>query len=192
MPPWRNWAGDQRCAPSRRVEPSSEAELIDALEGATRVRVAGSGHSFTDIALTDGLQVSLRRMNRVLSVDGTLARVQGGIRLRELGIELAERGLAMENLGDVDAQTLAGALATGTHGTGVGFRNLSSRVGGMRLVTAEGAVDVEGDDLRAARVSLGALGVATEITLRCQPLYTLRRTDERRPLDETLARLEEL
>jgi L-gulonolactone oxidase len=156
------------------------------------VRVAGSGHSFTDIALTDGLQVSLRRMNRVIDSDGSLVRVQGGIRLRELGVELARRGLAMENLGDVDAQTLAGALATGTHGTGVGYRNLSSQVEGMRLVTADGAVDAEGDDLRAARVSLGALGVVTEITLRCQPLYTLRRTDERRPLAETLEQLQEL
>jgi L-gulono-1,4-lactone dehydrogenase len=175
------------------VEPGSEDELAAALRGASRVRVAGSGHSFTDIALTDGLQVSLRRMNRVLRVDGTLVRVQAGIRLRELGVELARRGLAMENLGDVDAQTLAGALATGTHGTGAGYRNLSSQVEGMRLVTADGAVDVtDGDDLPAARVSLGALGVATEITLRCQPAYTLRRTDERRPLDETLDRLEEL
>ena len=108
-------------------------------------------------------------MNRVLDVAGDLVRVQGGIRLRELGVELARRGLAMENLGDVDAQTLAGALATGTHGTGVKYRNLSSQVEGMRLVTASGAIDVEGDDLRAARVSLGALGVATEITIRCQP-----------------------
>src|SRR4051812_49832883 len=132
-------------------------------------------------------------MNRVIDDDRAgLVRVQGGIRLHELGIELARRGLAMENLGDVDAQTLAGALATGTHGTGVGYRNLSSQVTGMRLVTAEGAVDLEGDDLRAGRVSLGALGVATEITLRCQRLYTLRRTDERRPLDETLDQLEEL
>jgi L-gulonolactone oxidase len=119
--------------------------------------------------------------------------VQGGIRLRELGAELARHGLAMENLGDVDAQTLAGALATGTHGTGVGYRNLSSQVEGMRLVTADGPVDVsDGDELRAARVSLGALGVVTEITLRCQPLYTLRRTDERRPLAETLEGLHEL
>ncbi|MEA2438001.1 MAG: L-gulono,4-lactone dehydrogenase [Thermoleophilaceae bacterium] len=189
---WSNWAGDQICAPAEVVEPSSEAELVEALAGASRVRVAGSGHSFTDIALTDGLQVSLRRMDRVLDSDGTLVRVQAGIRLRELGLELARRGLAMENLGDVDAQTLAGALATGTHGTGVGYRNLSSQVEGMRLVTPGGTVEAEGDDLKAARVSLGALGVATEISLRCQPLYTLRRTDERRPLEETLDRLEEL
>jgi L-gulonolactone oxidase len=189
----RNWTGDQVWAPEVVEEPRSESELVEAVGRARKLRAIGSGHSFTDIALTDGVQVSLRHMNRVLDADGSLVRVQGGIRLRELGVELARRGLAMENLGDVDAQTLAGALATGTHGTGVGYRNLSSRVEGMRLVTASGAVDVrDGDDLRAARVGLGALGVVTEVSLRCQPLYTLRRTDERRPLDETLVKLEEL
>jgi L-gulonolactone oxidase len=190
--PIRNWAGDQVWAPAAVEAPRSEQELGELIARARRLRVIGSGHSFTDIAMTDGVQVSLRHLDRVLDASGELVRVQGGIRLRELGMELARRGLAMENLGDVDAQTLAGALATGTHGTGVSYRNLSSRVEGMRLVTAAGPVDVEGDDLRAARVSLGALGVATEITLRCRPLYTLRRTDERRPLEETLERLEEL
>jgi L-gulonolactone oxidase len=195
VPSWRNWAGDQVCTPSARVEPSSEEELLEALAGASRARVVGSGHSFSEIALTDGLQVSLKRFDRVLDSDSSsgLVRVQGGIRLRELGIELARRGLAMENLGDVDAQTLAGALATGTHGTGVRFQNLSSRVAGMRLATGDGPVELSDDDeLRATRVSLGALGVATEISLRCQPLYTLRRTDERRPITETLDRLQEL
>jgi L-gulono-1,4-lactone dehydrogenase len=195
VPAWRNWAGDQVCTPAAVVATASESELVDVVARADRVRVAGSGHSFSDIALTEGTQVSLRRFHRVLDSDASsgLVRVQGGIRLHELGIELARRGLAMENLGDVDAQTLAGALATGTHGTGVGFRNLSSRVEAMRLVTADGAMDVTGgDELRAARVSLGALGVATEITLRCRPPYTLRRTDERRPLTETLDRLDDL
>src|SRR3954462_4233717 len=176
---WHSWAGDQICSPAERVEPGSEAERLAGLQGGVRARVAGAGHSFTDIALTDGVQVSLRRMSRVLDADGPLVRVQGGIRRRERGGGRARGGLARENLGAVDAQTLAGALATGTHGTGVGYRNLSSQVEGMRLVTAAGAVEAEGDDLRAARVSLGGLGVATEITLRCQPLYTLRRTDER-------------
>jgi L-gulonolactone oxidase len=192
---WRNWTGDQVCAPASRVEPGSEAEVVEAVGRATgRVRVAGSGHSFTDIALTDGMQLSLRRMDRVLDADPAsgLVRVEAGIRLRELGVELARRGLAMENLGDVDAQTLAGALATGTHGTGVGLRNLSAQVEGMRVVTADGPVDLTGDDLRAGRIGLGALGVVTEVTLRCVPLYTLRRADERRPIGETLDRLEEL
>lgn len=189
----RNWTGDQVWAPAVVEAPRSEAELVDVVGGASRVRVIGSGHSFTDVAATDGVQVSLGRMDQVLDVSGDLVRVQGGIRLRELGAALAARGLAMENLGDVDAQTLAGALATGTHGTGAGLRNLSARVEGMRLVTAEGPVEVAGgDDLRAARVSMGALGVVCEVTLRCVPLYTLRRVDERRPLEETLDRLEEL
>lgn len=190
----RNWAGDQVWAPAERVEPSSEAELVDVVGRASKLRVIGSGHSFTDIAGTDGVQVSLARFDRVLDADGSLVRVQAGIRLRELGVALAGRGLAMENLGDVDAQTLAGALATGTHGTGVGYRNLSSQVEAMRVVTADGEVReiTAGDELRAARVSLGALGVITEVTLRCKPLYTLRRVDERQPLAETLERLEEI
>jgi L-gulonolactone oxidase len=196
MERWCNWAGDQVCAPAAREEPGSEDELIEAVGRAAaagrRVRVAGSGHSFTDIALTDGVQLSLRRMNRVLESDGPLVRVQAGIRLRELGVELARRGLAMENLGDVDAQTLAGALATGTHGTGTGFRNLSSQVEALRMVTADGPVEADGDVLRAARVGLGALGVIADVTLRCVPVYTLRRVDERRPIDETLERLDEL
>jgi L-gulonolactone oxidase len=192
---WRNWAGDQVCRPARQVAPRTEEELVEALAGAARARVVGSGHSFSEIALTDGVQISLSRFDRVLDSDSSsgLVRTQAGIRLHELGIELARRGLAMENLGDVDAQTLAGALATGTHGTGVGFQNLSSRVAAMRLVTGGGPVECSDDDeLRAARVSLGALGVATEVSLRCQPLYTLRRTDERRPITETLDRLQEL
>src|SRR4051794_28630572 len=162
---WRNWAGDQRCAPVSRIEPESEDELLAALRGASRVRVAGSGHSFTDIALTDGLQVSLRRMNRVLSVEGESVRVQAGIRLRELGAELARRGLAMENLGDVDAQTLAGALATGTHGTGAGYRNLSSQIEGMRLGTAAGAGGgTDGGELGAGGGRLGGLGRGAGVT----------------------------
>jgi L-gulonolactone oxidase len=193
-PAARNWTGDQIWSPEVVEAPGSEAELIEVVGRARRVRVIGSGHSFTDIAATDGTQVSLRRMNRVLDADPAtgLVRVQGGIRLRELGAELAARGLAMENLGDVDAQTLAGALATGTHGTGIGLRNLSSQVEAMRLVTADGPVDVVGDDLRGARVGLGALGAVTEVTLRCLPLYTLRRVDERRPLQYTLDHLHEL
>src|SRR3982750_317391 len=107
---WRNWARDQRCAPRAIEEPGSEAEVTDALERAAAaglpVRVAGSGHSFTDAACTDGTLLSLRRMGRVLDADPAsgLVEVEAGIRLRELGVELAKRGLAMENLGDVDAQ----------------------------------------------------------------------------------------
>lgn len=197
---WRNWSGEQRCAPAVALAPATEAEVVAAVQRAAAegavLRVAGSGHSFTDIACTDGHLLSLRRLDRVLDADPAtgLARVQAGIALRALGEQLARRGLALENQGDIDAQTLAGALATGTHGTGTRFGNLSSRVAAMRLVTGTGAV-VEldgGDELRAARVGLGALGVVTEVTLRCVPSFTLERVDEPRPLGAVLDDLDAL
>ena len=200
---WRNWAGDQRCAPELVERPGSEEEVAAAIgraAGAGRaVRVAGAGHSFSDIVLTDGHLLSLDRMNRVLGGDAAtgLAEVEAGISIRDLGPALAEHGLALENQGDVDPQTVAGAISTATHGTGSGFRNLSAQVAGLRLITDGGeAVDcseeVEPELFRAARVGLGALGVITRVTLRCAPLYTLRRSDAPRPLDETLDRLDEL
>jgi FAD-linked oxidoreductase len=197
---WTNWSGEQRCAPAATEAPASEQEVVAAVQRAAAaghpLRVAGSGHSFTDIVCTDGRLVSLRRMDRVLDADPAtgLVRVQGGITLRALGEELARRGLALENQGDIDAQTLAGALATATHGTGARFGNLSSRVAAMRLVS--GTADVVeldgGDALRAARVGLGALGVVTEVVLRCVPTFTLERIDEPRPLAAVLDGLDAL
>lgn len=163
------------------------------VRGARRLRPVGSGHSFTDAACTDGVLVDVARMCRVLSVDGADVTVEAGIRLRDLGEELASRGLALENQGDVDMQTLAGAISTATHGTGGRFANISSRVVGMRVVNGAGeAVDVGGDDLRAARVGLGALGVVSAITVRCVPAFRIRRIDEPRSLDDVLPRLDEL
>jgi FAD-linked oxidoreductase len=194
MPPvWTNWAREQRCAPERIERPRSEEELVRAVRGARRVRVVGAGHSFTDIACTNGVMVDLAAMNRVLGVKGEDVTVEAGITLRRLGEELAGRGLAMENQGDVDQQTLAGAISTATHGTGARFGNLSSQVGGVRLVTGSGEL-VEargGDELRAARVSLGALGAITAVTLRCVPAFTIHRVDEVQPLDEVLPRFDE-
>jgi L-gulono-1,4-lactone dehydrogenase len=193
-PIWQNWARDQRCAPQRIERPSSEQELAAVVAGARRVKVAGSGHSFTDIACTDGVMVDLSGMKRVLAVDGSEVAVEGGITLRELGPALAGRGLALENQGDVDAQTIAGAISTATHGTGGRFANISSQVTGVRLVTATGEVVElrEGDELLAARVSLGALGAISAVTLRCVPAFTIHRIDEPRPLDDELSRLDEL
>ena len=164
------------------------------MTGARRVKVAGAGHSFTDIACTDGLMVDMRAMRRVRAVDGAEVTVEAGITLRELGEELRGRGLAMENQGDVDPQTLAGAISTATHGTGGRFGNLSSQVVGVRLVDGTGAVREirEGDELRAARVGLGALGAIAAVTLRCVPAFTIHRIDEPRPLDDVLPRLDEL
>jgi L-gulono-1,4-lactone dehydrogenase len=194
LPTRVNWARQQRCAPERIETPSSEDELVRAVTGAPRVKVAGAGHSFTDIACTDGVMIDMSRMRRVLAVDGNEVTVEAGITLRELGEELRSRGLAMENQGDVDPQTLAGAIATATHGTGGRFGNLSSQVVGVRLVDGTGEPhDLKGgDELRAARVSLGALGAIAAVTLRCVPAFTIHRIDEPRSLDDVLPRLDEL
>jgi L-gulono-1,4-lactone dehydrogenase len=206
LPTWTNWARQQRCAPERIETPSSEEELVRAIGGARRVKVVGAGHSFTDIACTDGVMIDMSGMGRVLEVDGDEVTVEAGISLHDLGEELRARGLAMENQGDVDPQSLAGAISTATHGTGGGFGNLSSRVVGVRLVTGTGEVvdlrDTQsgtsthsgtgGDELRAARVSLGALGAIAAVTLKCVPAFTIHRIDEPRPLDEVLPQLDEL
>jgi FAD-linked oxidoreductase len=200
---WRNWAGDQRCRPAIVAVPGSIEELSAAIVRAgaedRRVRVAGSGHSFSDIALTDGLQLCLDRLTSILDIDRSsgLVRVQAGITIRELSVRLAEHGLALENLGDVDAQTIAGAIATATHGTGARLPNISAQVAELTLVLADGsflrcAPETDVELFRAARVSLGALGAIAEVTLRCVPAFALRGHDSPRPLAEALERFEEL
>ncbi len=200
---WRNWAGDQRCRPVAIERPASIAEIAAALERATGagecVRVVGSGHSFSDIALTDGRLLALDRMKRVLDVDRAsgLVRVQAGITIAELSARLAEHGLAQENLGDIDVQSIAGAISTATHGTGARLGNIPSQVVALTLVLADGSTlqcsaEHEPDLFRAARVGLGALGVIAEVTLRCVPAFRLRGVDRPAPLEETLARFEEL
>jgi L-gulono-1,4-lactone dehydrogenase len=200
---WRNWAGDQCCRPAAVAAPGSIEELSAAIVRAgvedRRVRVAGSGHSFSDIALTDGLQLRLDRLTRILDIDRSsgLVRVQAGITIRELSACLAEHGLALENLGDVDAQTIAGAIATATHGTGARLPNISAQVAELTLVLADGSLlrcapETDAEVFRAARVSLGALGAIAEVALRCVPAFTLRGSDSPRPLAEALERFEEL
>jgi len=200
---WRNWAGDGRCAPALFERPDSTQELSAALARAAarglRVRVAGAGHSFGDIACTDGMMISLERLDGVLDVNrpGRRVRVQAGITIHDLSLRLAEYGLALENLGDIDVQSIAGAISTATHGTGAGLANISAQVQALTLVLADGATlecsaerDVE--TFRAARVGLGSLGVVAEVTLRCVPAFTLRGIDAPAPLKDTLDRFEEI
>ncbi len=202
-PLWRNWDGRQQFIPAAFAQPASTGELAGALEAAAvagrHVRVTGSGHSFTALVPTDGTLISLERMNRVLDVDPSsgLVRVEGGITIRELNAALDPHGLALENLGDIDVQTVAGATATGTHGTGGGLRNISSQIRAIELMRADGTVvtlDAEHDPdaFRAARVSLGALGVVTAVTLQAVPAFRLRGVDGPASLVETLEALPEL
>ncbi len=200
---WRNWAGDESCRPQEIVRPGSTEEIAAAVARAAkagrRVRVAGTGHSFTDIACSQGTLIVLDRFQGVLDVDreSGLVRVQAGISIARLNATLAEHGLALENLGDIDAQSIAGAISTATHGTGARLRNIPSQVTALTLVLADGSTfacsgEHEPDAFLAARVGLGALGVLAEVTLRCVPAFTLCGIDAPAPLDETLARFEEL
>jgi FAD-linked oxidoreductase len=200
---WRNWTGDQRCSPAAIERPRTREELVTAIGRASEreltVHAAGSGHSFTEAALTDGAMIRVEALNRVLDDDreSGLVKVEAGISLRDLSIALWDLGLAMENLGDIDRQTLAGAISTATHGTGLGFRNLSAQVAALELVLADGSVLElsEKDDREAflaARVGLGALGVIYSVTLRTVPAFVMHRVDSPRPLDETLTSIDEL
>ena len=165
------------------------------VDGPGPVRVAGAGHSFSAAAVTDGTLLSLDALARVLDADASsgLVRVEAGIRLHALSRELHARGLAMPNLGDIDVQSLAGALSTGTHGTGTRLPNLSGQVESVELVLADGSERTltGGDELRAARVSLGTLGVIAAVTLRCVPAFRLHNTDRPEPLEDVLDGLQE-
>jgi L-gulonolactone oxidase len=200
---WHNWDGRQSCFPNARERPRNIEELRGALDRARQagrtVRVAGSGHSFTGLVATVGSLISLERMNRVLEVDPTsgLVRVEAGITIGELNTQLDRHGLAFENLGDIDKQSLAGATATGTHGTGSRLRNISSQLRAIELMQADGTVvkldeHNDPDGWRAARVSLGALGVVTAITLQTVPAYRLRGVDGPAALEPTLEQLDRL
>src|SRR5262245_61144446 len=200
---WRNWAGDQQCVPAAVEHPGSVDELRAAIgraaDASRTARVTASGHSFTDIACTDGTMIRMDRMNRVLDIDrgAGLAKVEGGIVIRDLSERLAAEGLALENLGDIDVQTVSGAISTATHGTGERFGNISSQVEAIELVTADGSVvecsrDSDPELWRAARVALGSLGAIASITFRVVPAFTIRRDDHPLPLEEAFTHIDEL
>lgn len=180
---WQNWSGIASCQPKQWLMPADEAELARALAGgAGPLRCVGAGHSFTALVPTDGSLVSLDKLGGVIAVDkaAQTVRVRAGTRIRQLAMALDEQGLALENQPDIDVQSLAGALATGTHGTGAELPALHAAVQALRLVTPGGEIieasrDRNGELLAAAQVSLGALGVITEYTLRVRPRFMLRR-----------------
>jgi L-gulonolactone oxidase len=194
---WVNWAGDQSCRPGRILSPGSREELAEAVAaaaaGGEKARVAGSGHSFTEAALTEGTMIRLEALRGVLDADrdSGLVRVGGGTVLADLNEQLAGLGLAMENLGDIDRQTVAGAISTGTHGTGARLRNISAQVEGLELVLGDGSVRhlnaaTDPELLRAARVGVGTLGAIAAVTLRCVPAFDLLRVDSPHPREEVL------
>ena len=200
---WTNWSGAITSSPRRIVRPRSEDELAAAVAESSRrgetVRVAGSGHSFVPLCdASGGTLVSLENLAGVVAVDAAAgeATVWAGSRIFELGEPLRAAGLAMTTMGDIDRQAIAGAIATGTHGTGWTVQSISNQAVGLRIVSAGGVVrelDLgrDGDAMRAARVSLGALGVVSQVRLRLVPAFRLHEHTWFEAPDECMARLEE-
>ncbi len=200
---WRNWAGTATATPARWCQPRNEAEISAAVKDAAaarlQVRALGSGHSFTPVAATEGLALDLSGWTGIVAADTRtgMVTVRSGTTLRELNAALGGLGLAMSNLGDIDAQTLAGALSTGTHGTGARLGGLATQVEALDLVLADGSLVTCSATTRpelfaAARVGLGALGVITTVTLRCVPSFALAADERPVPVDEVIEQFDSL
>ncbi|HEY0169293.1 MAG TPA: D-arabinono-1,4-lactone oxidase [Jatrophihabitans sp.] len=201
---WQNWAGTYSVTPARIQHPSSPEEVVEAVSRAAQenlsVKAVGAGYSSNDIAVTRGVMLDLSRLTGILSADQRtgLVTVAAGTTLHELNHALWELGLSLSCLGNLDAATIAGAIATGTHGTGRRYGGLGSQVRGLQLVTADGqllncSVKQHPELFAAARVSLGALGIITAVTLQCEPAFVLHSFEapaDYEDLLEVLARLE--
>jgi L-gulono-1,4-lactone dehydrogenase len=201
---WRNWAGNVTARPARQARPRSAAEVAEQVTLAGRdgltVRMTGSGHSFTPAAATSGVLLAPGGLTAIRSVDAAagLVTVEAGCPLHVLNAELLARGLSLANMGDIQMQTVAGAVLTGTHGTGRDVGGMAAQVAGLELVLADGSIvscaagDADPALLDAARVSLGALGVVTAVTFNVVPAFLLEAREEPMAWSEVLSRLGEL
>lgn len=197
---WTNWAGTAQAevTPARPSSVGEIAELVGAAaERGRHVKPIGAGHSFTDIGVTDGVQLRLDRLAGIVRADRDtgLVTVLAGTRLHALTETLWQLGLSMTNLGDIDVQTISGAISTGTHGTGVKYGGIATQVRALDLVLADGSTltcsaDENPDVFAAARVGLGALGVIATVTLQCEPAFALAAAEGPASLDGVLADLD--
>ena len=199
---WQNWARTASVRPVRVERPRSPEGVQRAVKAAAghglTVKAVGAGHSFTGIGVAPGVLLELDDLQGLVSADrqSGLVTLLGGTRLHRIPRMLAPFGLAMENLGDIDRQSIAGAICTGTHGTGAGFGGLATQVRGLTLITAAGEflrIDAERNSemLPGAALSLGALGIIVEVTLQCVPAFALAAVDAPEPLDDVLDGLDE-
>ena len=201
MTEWTNWANSASSNPVRVAHPATTAEVAEIVGESTAagltVKAMGAGHSFSEIGVPNGVLLHLDHMARIMAVDKAAGRVrvQAGISLRKLNPVLRHYGLALPNLGDIDPQSIAGAISTGTHGTGGKLHGIAKAVVGLDLVTADGkvvSIDENHELFGAARVGLGALGIITEVTLQCVPAFLLHANERPMPLGEVLDNIEEL
>jgi len=200
---WRNWSGYVQCPATPVVTPASTAELAGLVRRTAnahqQLRVVGGGHSFTPLVATPHVIVSLDGLQGVLDIDAAnrTATVHAGTRLFALGAPLAAAGFAMENLGDINVQSVAGATSTGTHGTGAALGNLATQICALTFLTADGefvkASPTENAELFAGgRIALGTLGVLTDITLRVVPSFRLKLERGTMNLEDCLAQADTL
>ena len=191
-----NWAGNQRCLPDAVHQPQSTDEVArivrTAHEDGQRVKVIGAGHSFTATAMTDGAMLRLDKMQQIFHVDSESRQVhvQAGAKLHNLCRELHEYGLALPNLGDIDVQSVAGAISTATHGTGIALGNLATNVVAMTIVDGTGRIvqlDKGDPRISIAAVGVGALGIVCEVVLQCVPSFRLHAHETIESIDDVLA-----
>jgi L-gulono-1,4-lactone dehydrogenase len=195
-----NWSRRHECRPQYYAQPATEAELeafVGELGGRKRIRVVGANHSWSAAGCTDEVLLNLDRLNRVLDVDADnrTVTVQAGLRLERLFEELAARGLALPIRGSVAAQSVAGAISTGTHGSAAGHGNMATAVIGLRLVVADGGVvdcsrEEHPEIFSAARVSLGTLGIVSRVTLAVEPVFRLEERAEPVPVTDAISQMD--
>ncbi|MEU9331864.1 D-arabinono-1,4-lactone oxidase [Streptomyces sp. NPDC048290] len=200
---WRNWGGNVVARPAREVAPASVEELVAAVRSAAEdgltVKAAGSGHSFTSIAATDGVLIRPQLLTGIRNIDrdaGTVT-VEAGTPLKRLNMALAREGLSLTNMGDIMEQTVSGATSTGTHGTGRESASIAAQITALELVTADGSVltcsaTENADVFAAARIGLGALGIVTAITFAVEPIFLLTAREEPMPLARVLGEFDQL
>ncbi|WP_100813696.1 D-arabinono-1,4-lactone oxidase [Microbacterium lacus] len=197
---WRNWARTAQVRPQRVERPADTAAVVRSVQAAIarglRIKAVGAGHSFTGIAVAPGVLLDLDELSGIVEVDRERARVRvlAGTRLHQMPRLLAPFGLAMANLGDIDRQSIAGAISTGTHGTGLRFGGISTQVVGATLVTGTGELLTVSDDentemLPAVALGLGALGILVDVTLQCVPAFVLRAVERPEPVEDVVAEL---
>ncbi|WP_341579718.1 D-arabinono-1,4-lactone oxidase [Microbacterium schleiferi] len=199
---WQNWGRSARVRP-QSVEFPASADAVQrsvkaAITRGRRIKAVGAGHSFTGIAIAPDVLLDLTDLSGLMSIDHERRRVtlRAGTRLHQIPGILARHGLAMQNLGDIDRQTIAGAISTGTHGTGAAFGGISTQIVGATLVTGTGDIlrvsDTENADLLpAVALGLGALGILVDVTVQCVPAFVLEATERPEPLADVLDTLDD-
>jgi len=199
---WQNWARSVSIRPQRIEFPRTVGAVRRAVQSAAarglRVKAVGSGHSFTAIAAAPGVLLDLTDLSGIVDVDRERSRVRllAGTRLHRIPSLLAPYGLAMQNLGDIDRQSISGAISTGTHGTGARFGGIATQVVGATLVTADGELLTVDENenpelLPAVALGLGALGVLVDVTIQCVPAFVLHAVERPEPLGDVLDSLDE-